>query len=278
LVRGEASANARRRRHAAQLGTRGGGRPWSSAGRPVMTQNSGPTGSSSRRSIQRCRVLPGPLVHADLAAAPALAAAHEQRAATVVEVGLVERERLVDSHARSPQHDDQGAQPAAVAPVTGRAHDRDHLLDGRRIGRIALSFVTWRAAGVKARHRRRRPPTTGGVEQQLRHNSSSGSETSREHRGRVTAQDIALDAQRECRFASKRQRCAPVPGDRVAWIRAVSASLVPYINAAADGLWSRTHGRSLLVRSGLSGAATETVPPGARDTGRQSSVAGRLSH
>jgi hypothetical protein len=39
------------------------------------------------------------------------------------------------------------------------------ILDGRRIGRIALSLVAWRAAGVKARHRRRRPPTTGGVEQ-----------------------------------------------------------------------------------------------------------------
>jgi len=42
------------------------------------------------------QVLPCPLVHADLAAAPSLAAANEQRSATVVEVGLVERRRLVD--------------------------------------------------------------------------------------------------------------------------------------------------------------------------------------
>jgi hypothetical protein len=42
------------------------------------------------------QVLPSPLVHADFAAAAALAAADEQRAATVVEVGLGERQRLVD--------------------------------------------------------------------------------------------------------------------------------------------------------------------------------------
>jgi hypothetical protein len=64
--------------------------------------------------------------------------ADEQRAATVVEAGLVERERLVDAQSRSPEHDDQAAQPAAMAPVTGRAHDRDDLLDGRRVGRVAV--------------------------------------------------------------------------------------------------------------------------------------------
>src|SRR3954467_12682872 len=66
---------------------------------PLMTQNNGPTGSSMRRSIQRCEMLPRPLVHPDFATAAALTAAHEQRAATVVEVGLVERERLVDPQA-----------------------------------------------------------------------------------------------------------------------------------------------------------------------------------
>jgi len=29
----------------------------------------------------------------------------------------------VDPESRSPQHDDQAAQPASMAPVTGRAHD-----------------------------------------------------------------------------------------------------------------------------------------------------------
>jgi len=44
----------------------------------------------------RLQVLPRPLVRADLAAAAAVAAADEQRSATVVEVGLAERQRLVD--------------------------------------------------------------------------------------------------------------------------------------------------------------------------------------
>ena len=44
---------------------------------PVSTQNSGPTGSSTRTCSHCCQLLPGPVVHADLAAAAALAAADE---------------------------------------------------------------------------------------------------------------------------------------------------------------------------------------------------------
>src|SRR3954453_12146502 len=66
-----------------------------------------------------------------------------------------------------------------MAPVTGRAHDRDDLLDARRIGRIAASLVPWRTAGVEARQGGRRPPTTGGVEQDFAHDSSSGATTRR---------------------------------------------------------------------------------------------------
>jgi hypothetical protein len=114
---------------------------------PLMTQNNGPTGSSRRTSIQRCRCSQAHSSHADLA--------------------------------------------ASMAPVTGRAHDGDDLLDGRRVGRIAVSLVTWRAAGMESRHGRRRPPTTGGVEQQLTHGPSSGLEESRasrkDHRGKPRA-------------------------------------------------------------------------------------------
>src|SRR3954466_4651107 len=110
------------------------------------------------------QVLPGSLVHTDLAPAPALAAAHEQGPATLVEVGLVERQRLVNPQARAPQHDDQPAQAATVAPVAGSAHDRDDLLDGRRVGRVAATpcFVAdgrrgtpaaWRATADDQRHR-----------------------------------------------------------------------------------------------------------------------------
>jgi hypothetical protein len=60
-----------------------------------------------------------------------------------------------------------------VAPVTGRAHDRDDLLDGRRIGGIPASFVPWRTAGVEPGHCGRRSPTARGIEQYLGHDSSS---------------------------------------------------------------------------------------------------------
>ena len=46
--------------------------------------------------------LPPPIVHADLASASALAAADEQRATSVVEVGLGEGERLLDAQTGSP--------------------------------------------------------------------------------------------------------------------------------------------------------------------------------
>jgi hypothetical protein len=46
------------------------------------------------------QMFPRALVHADLAAAAALAAAYDQRAATVREVRVIERQRLVDTQGR----------------------------------------------------------------------------------------------------------------------------------------------------------------------------------
>jgi hypothetical protein len=96
LVRRETPANACGRRRAAQLGTRGGGRPWSSSGRAVDDAEQRADRELEAHIDPTLQVLAGPLVHTDLAPAPALAAAHEQRAATVVEVRFVERQRLVD--------------------------------------------------------------------------------------------------------------------------------------------------------------------------------------
>jgi hypothetical protein len=66
----------------------------------------------------------------------------------------------VDAQAGAPEHDDQPTEPLAVGAIAGGAHDRDDLLDGRRIGRVAKSLVARRAPGVEAGRvagERRRP-------------------------------------------------------------------------------------------------------------------------
>src|SRR4051812_38578165 len=57
----------------------------------------------------RLELFPGPVVHADLAPAPALAAAYEHRSAPRIEVGLVERERFAVPQSCAPEDDDQAA-------------------------------------------------------------------------------------------------------------------------------------------------------------------------
>jgi hypothetical protein len=71
-----------------------------------MTQKSGPIGISRRKAVAWLQLLPRPHVHADFAAAAALAAADEQRAAAMVEVGLAKRQRFCDPQPGAPQHDD----------------------------------------------------------------------------------------------------------------------------------------------------------------------------
>jgi hypothetical protein len=71
------------------------------------------------------------------------------------EAGLAQRERFVDAKTGAPQHDDQPAQPPAVQTIAGDAHDRDDLLNGRRVSWIAQALVARRRTGVKAGHRRR---------------------------------------------------------------------------------------------------------------------------
>jgi len=51
-------------------------------------------------------LLPGPGVHADLAALAAFAAAHQDRAAARIEVAFGEGERFADAQPGAPQHDD----------------------------------------------------------------------------------------------------------------------------------------------------------------------------
>jgi hypothetical protein len=94
-------------------------------------------------------LLPRPVVHSNLAAAATLAASHQQRPAARVQVGLGERERLVDAQPGAPAHDDQPAQPAAVHAVSGAAHDGHDLLDRRRVRGVAHRLVARRPAGYR---------------------------------------------------------------------------------------------------------------------------------
>lgn len=128
-----------------------------------MTQNSGPTGKSARAASQGRRVLPAPSVHADLRATTALAAAHKQRSATLVEIRLGQRRRLLDPEPGTPKHDDQRANPEPVAIVGGLAHHRDDLLDGRRVSRIALALVAGHPTSVMPGQGRRRATPTRGI-------------------------------------------------------------------------------------------------------------------
>jgi hypothetical protein len=71
-----------------------------------MTQNRGPTGSSTRSSSQE--FVPSPGVQADVAAAPTLAVPDQDRAPALIEIAFGQSERLVDAQPCSPQEHDQG--------------------------------------------------------------------------------------------------------------------------------------------------------------------------
>jgi hypothetical protein len=68
----------------------------------------------------------------------------KHRTALRVKVGLVQRERLADPRAGTPQHDDDAAQPHALRVIAGCAHDRHDLLDSWRVWRIPHAFVAGR--------------------------------------------------------------------------------------------------------------------------------------
>jgi hypothetical protein len=153
LVWREASPHARLAGDASQLRAGGGGRPGPPARGAVDDAEERSDRQLNARLEPGRELLPCPVVHADLAAAAALAAADEQRSAARVQVGLGERERLVDPQAGAPQHDDQAAQSAAVDAVAGAAHDGDDLLDRGRVCGVAHPLVARRAAGVELRQR-----------------------------------------------------------------------------------------------------------------------------
>ena len=100
-------------------------------------------------------LFPRPSVQPDLAALAALSTPDEHCATGAVEVALLESEGFADPKAGAPEQHDQRPQPVTIGAVTDSAHYRDDLLDGRRIGRVLLALVSWRAPSVVAGHRRR---------------------------------------------------------------------------------------------------------------------------
>src|SRR3954447_11346488 len=156
----------------AQLGARGAGRPCAAAGRAGRDAQHRTDRKVDARGEPWLKLVPGPVVHADLAAATALGAAHEKRAAPRIEVRLAEGEGLVDPQTRAPQHDDQRAQPRRMKPAAGVSHDSDDLRHGGRVGRVPLALVARRAASVEARHGGRRARAAGRIKKELGQDAS----------------------------------------------------------------------------------------------------------
>ena len=157
---------------ALQLRPRCGGGPRAAAGRALDHAEQRPR--RERRALGRPvgQGRPCPGVDPDLATPVTLPVPDEQAPSPLVEVGLGEREGLVDPNARAPQHNDQTPHPPAVTAISGLAHDRDDLVDRGRIGGVTASFVRRDSAGVMAGHRRRGPRAAGGVQQLMsRHGS-----------------------------------------------------------------------------------------------------------
>lgn len=85
----------------------------------------------------------------------AFAVTNEDLAAALIEIGFGEIERFSDAKARAPEHGDRAAHPVALRARAGLAHDRNNLLNARRISRVVQALVARRTTSVIAGHRSR---------------------------------------------------------------------------------------------------------------------------
>ena len=92
-----------------QVRSRGGVGPVMAMRRTVDDAEQRPDGKPDSQLEPRLELLPAPRVHADLAAASALAAPDEQRAPAVIKVGFGKRKRLLDAQPSAPEDHDQAA-------------------------------------------------------------------------------------------------------------------------------------------------------------------------
>jgi hypothetical protein len=74
----------------------------------------------------------------------------QDRAAALVQIGLGQRERLLDPQTGTPQHHNQGVEPMTVAIIPGLAHHRDDLVDWRRVGGVGLALVARGYPGTRS--------------------------------------------------------------------------------------------------------------------------------
>jgi hypothetical protein len=116
---------------------------------------------------------PSPRVHADLAPAIVLAVPDQNRTATLIKIGLGQRERLLDPQPGAPEHDDQRVEAMTVAIVPGLAHHRDDLIDRRRVRGVGLAIVARGYPGTRSWRGRWRTASTGSVKQRLRRQRGS---------------------------------------------------------------------------------------------------------
>ena len=192
----------------------------------------GPDGKTHADLEPRLQLIPRPVIHADLAAPAALAAADEDGASRSVKVTLGEVKRLADSQTGREL-------PAAPAgehrqAITRRAHDCDDLLDRRRIGRIAKALVPGGLPLVVARHRGGRATMTSSIENYRFHVPSSlvVDRTCRSSRSRCRTEDSNASFRITIsvwRFTTRRASTAspsrtsprhrPCPRDRRRWRR-----------------------------------------------------------
>ena len=148
-------------------------------GRPrvglLMTQNSGPTGSSRRTSIQGCSCS-----HAHSSMPTSRRRPPFPRRTGTAPRGRSRSDSLGASASwmRSPARQSTTISPRIRHPWRPSPAARMTATicsTARRIRRVAMPLVSWRTAGMESRQRRRRALATGGIKQSLGHDPSSGS-------------------------------------------------------------------------------------------------------
>jgi len=212
MMRRETAANGRVHCQRSKLGASGD----AAQGRPAVgtlaTESSAPTGSSTRRAID------GRTCHSPTRPCRPRDACRPRRGRAATRAARRGRtqsdQRLADPEAGSPQHDEQRPGAQADRRGSGLPHDRDDLLDARRVGGIAEAFVPRRATREVPRQRRRRAPTPGGIQQCDRGHGPPelGDSRSAERLSQSYDQPRSLSASLSVADAGRR-RISPVTGD-----------------------------------------------------------------